>query len=200
MAAEERPANEVLAYGQEIDIESITGVGEITPEGRYRCRLQAVNAKTSNQDKPMVEVTWDIREGEREGLEIRQFFTMYASKNPKTGRIFAPGLAEEKEIFKRVGAAVEGTLTTDMHRNAKTFANAMRPSSVGDVEILVKHEKVIDKETKKPVLKDDNSGEYATRARVIVVGRWKDSSSATGAVAASIAGQQASDPLAGLSV
>lgn len=90
-----------MSQYESINIEDISDIGAIVPDGTYTWRLQSVEGKSSKAGNPMVVATFEVAEGEHEGLTTTKFLVLIG----KAGKPNMPGLSDFKKILLNSGRA-----------------------------------------------------------------------------------------------
>ncbi len=142
-----------------IDVDTITEIGERVPAGRYNAKLIACEGKLSKKNKPMVQATFEVTQGEYQAMEIVCFYSLAVSE--KKSKRYAGGILEIKAALNAVGTPLpQGyQFPLDMTKAANLYAKALANKNV---DIVVYDEKYTDKET--------GQEKSTTRAKVVQKG------------------------------
>jgi hypothetical protein len=167
--------------GETVKLTDVSDGGSSQPVGEYVCRLARIDPTKSKNGEPMVNAWFDILEGDHEGEEIRFFFWLGARKDRKTGRVFAPGIAEIRAACASIGKPLAPDM--DFPRDATKAAKLFGTPFYGTrVKIRVLND----------VRKDKETGEEVKGTRPKIMGL------ASGATPAAVAAGNTASPLAGI--
>jgi hypothetical protein len=166
-------------YGP-VSIDEIVEIGQTVPPGRYVVRMISCDAKASSKGNPMLVVTYEVMQGEHEGLEATCYYTLMAVKG-KDGRVYAGGLTELRKIFAAVGKPLPAGYKWELgnpsvpNSNEKSMA-LYRKMFMEKVSAMVKLEMLIVPDKNSPrknrdtdeLVKDDDGNQLYNSRRTIV--------------------------------
>lgn len=137
---------------QAINIDEISDIGAILPNGRYVAKLTAVNPKEGiDGGAGTVEAVWEVLEGEHEGTDIRIWYGLKITKNTKGDKVryYAPGISQMKAEFNNVGSPLPPgfPFPTDVTAAARLYAQHMIVTKVPRAHIALIEDSYEDKET-----------------------------------------------------
>ncbi len=169
-----------------VNVDDVTPIGAYLGQGRYVGRLltsegQISKAKPDGKGgNPMVVATLVVTQGEKEGLEAKQWYTLTVSN--KNGKKYAGGVMDAKKAFAAVGKplpsgfafpaipAGDPSITeADKQRVADTAAALFGKRLKGiDIEFLITNESPrINQDTGEPMKDSQGNAMYNTRTTII---------------------------------
>lgn len=89
-----------------VKLSLVSEIGGFAQVGEYIARLSRLDPTTSKKGDPMLNAHFEVLEGPHEGEEIRFNFWLGARKDKKSGRIFAPGVAEIRSACAAAGTPI----------------------------------------------------------------------------------------------
>lgn len=148
----------------EIDLDAIADIGSSVPLGQYHCKLSVCNGKQSKKGNPMLEVRWEVLEGDEIGEEIPMWLSLVATRSAKNGKVYAMGLQEMKAIAAAVGVQLPKPFPLDASRAAQAFGLAL-----ANVHVDLY---VVEDERDEQDAAGNKTGKKVKSTRAKIVGRW----------------------------
>ena len=162
----------------------LAGFGEALDPGNYIARLTKLEAKSKDSDDKMnwVAATYEILEGEAEGLSISQMLFLKVTKSPKNGKFYARGIFEAQETAKNWGSPLPdfsleefmgGVSVAGAQLIQKLLAASFKKAGSPKLKIRVVAEKVQAKNERTQKWEDaqNDDGTQKFRNKVVVLGR-----------------------------
>lgn len=186
---------------ESISLEDVSEFGDLIPAGVTTiCRASKIEAKLSKQDKPMIELTWSVLDGEYEGLDQKQWFPLGITRG-KNGKFYGRGVQELRKLCIDIGkplGKVDFKLNptlADAQATAKLLFERLKPTITPRVKLQTVSEKnQVKNDAGQYVDELDETGKPKMRVKTIVVGL----PSAPVQQVAGDGGDTLADPLAGL--
>ena len=171
-----------------INLDDIAEIGEIVPVGRYCAALAVCNGKTSKNGNPMLEVRYEVKQGDQMGSEIAAWYTLTVTRG-KNGKLYSPGLQELKAIFTAVGVPAPSPFPLDQTLAAQAFGIALAGKLL-DIHVIAESR---DEDELDAAGNKTGNKKKVTRNKPKIVGLWSSNAAATPGQPA-----QQQNPLAGI--